>query len=142
MRTFLTEFDMFIRGFQCFVKKNFFDLNLKWHHVAFLLCIEKDNEVTASHLSNKFMMTIGGAMHILDDLMMEELIEKKVLEDKRKKSYNITKKGKNILDKINDKHDELKLELMDYLGEEDSKEFIRILNRIKMFLQEVKDERI
>lgn len=142
MRTFLTEFDMFIRGFQCFVKKNFLDSNLKWHHFAFLIYIDNENEATASELSNNFMMTIGGAMHILDDLMMEDLIEKRILDDKRKKSYKITKKGKNILDKINDKHNELKLEMMKYLGEEDSKEFIRILNRIKVYLQEVKDERI
>lgn len=140
MNKFVENFDLIIRSIQNHDKKKKSKFDINPPHLIFLNYIKMHELVTASELANNFTMTIGGAMHILDDLLKKDLIEKNVLEDKRKKSYKITKKGEEMCDAILKCHTDFKSELFDYLGDEDSLEFLRILNRIKEFIEVKRNE--
>lgn len=136
MKEIITQFDSLLRGFQGIKRKSCLNSKINGPHLAFLYYINEGENVTASELAKYFMMTIGGAMHILDYLTADGYLEKIILEDKRKKSYKITEKGKNIIDEVNEKHNSFKVKLLEYLGEKDTIELMRILARAKKFIEE------
>ena len=100
--------------------------------IFLLLEIKFHDKITASEIANKYHVTIPAVMHKLDSLISEEYLIKVVDEvDKRKKYYHLTPKANMLLDDNKKIIDNKINNLFDYLGENDTKELIRILTRIK-----------
>ena len=100
--------------------------------IFLLLEIKFHDKITASEIANKYHVTIPAVMHKLDSLISEEYLIKVVDEvDKRKKYYHLTPKANMLLDDNKKIIDNKINSLFDYLGENDTKELMRILTRIK-----------
>lgn len=100
--------------------------------IFLLLEIKFHEKITASGIAEKYHVTIPAVMHKLDSLINDEYLIKVVDEkDKRKKYYHLTPKANMLLDDNKKIIDNKINNLFDYLGEDDTKELIRILTRIK-----------
>ena len=100
--------------------------------VFLLLELKFHKNITASEIANKYHVTIPAVMHKLDSLINDDYVIKVVDEvDKRKKYYHLTPKAEMLLEDNKKIIDNKINNLFSYLGEEDKKELIRILNKIK-----------
>lgn len=111
------------------------DMKFSFPEFNFLDYIKRKQGATASDISKEFNITIGGVMHVLDSLQENEYITKIVLDDKRKKTYKITNKGLDELNAIYQEKINHEESLIKYLGEEDTNTLIRILKRIKDYVE-------
>ena len=100
--------------------------------IFLLLELKFHDKITASEIAEKYHVTIPAVMHKLDSLICEEYVIKVVDDvDKRKKYYHLTPKANMLLEDNKKIIDDKIGNLFSYLGEEDKKELIRILKKIK-----------
>ncbi|MGN8914606.1 MarR family winged helix-turn-helix transcriptional regulator [Anaerofustis butyriciformans] len=96
---------------------------------------EKD-EATPTQLSERFKLSTARIANTLNSLEKKEYINRfHSSEDRRKVTVKITQKGKNIFEKMEE--DALKEfnKLLEFLGDEDSSNLLRIIEKLNIFMQ-------
>jgi DNA-binding MarR family transcriptional regulator len=94
--------------------------------------------ITTTELADKMNLSIGAISRTLDPLEAHHLIRRqKSPQDKRPTFITLTTRGKFMLRRINNhqNHTQIIDELLDYLGEKDSAEFVRLCKRIDDFIE-------
>lgn len=107
-------------------------INLPFSAELFVLLELKHNkQSTASTIADKYGITIPAVMHKLDSLVNNGYLERRVNDsDKRKKHYNLTDKAEIYLEENRKVIDKKISNLFDYLGEKDTEEIFRLMNKI------------
>ncbi len=102
---------------------------------------EFDKSPTPSVVSDRVGVSQATISAVADRLIKKELLSKEInSKDKRSKVMSLTDKGKNAL-KINHEHFmEMLSDLSCSLGDEDTKELIRILDKINNYFKDVGKE--
>lgn len=112
--------------------------------IAVLIFLLKEkNGVNAYEISSRFDINTSRVAAILNSLCKKNYIERISDEkDKRKVRIYITEEGKKCCIQ---KHREViynVAKLLEYLGEDDAKEYIRIMKKISNIIEKVSDESI
>lgn len=106
------------------------------HFVLGYLSIHNE-EVISSDLSSALNVSSARMAKILKNMEKRGLIEKKQsTSDARKTIVTLTKKGRDLILKYQDIFINSALVIIEKVGEEDLKEFIRISNKIKQAVKE------
>jgi DNA-binding MarR family transcriptional regulator len=99
-----------------------------------LFCIgfcEENQKVKLSDISQRLHVTLPAVTHKVNMLESSGLIERKPSkEDKRVTFVSLTTKGTTILNETKDTYYKHLLEMMEELGEKDTLELMRILQKI------------
>jgi len=106
--------------------------------VLLYLSIDEDKKaLTASELSNLLKITPAGVTHLINPLEELGYIERlKDSNDRRIVLISLTKKGEQFAEALIEITSEKIGGLVDFLGEEDSRTFIRIMASVIRYLQE------
>lgn len=92
---------------------------------------ESDKFIKITELSNILDITPAAITHVINSLEDKELIERITTKDDRRVVYiKLTDAGINKYLELNKRSEENLLNLVEYLGNEDSNELIRILNKV------------
>lgn len=98
--------------------------------VLFYISHHKDN-VTPSDISNAMGITSARIAATLNSLESKGFIERRIdTQDRRRILIDLTKTGKEHVQKHYDMVMTITKNMLKYLGEDDSKEFIRIMKRL------------
>ncbi|HCO28113.1 MAG TPA: MarR family transcriptional regulator [Lachnospiraceae bacterium] len=100
-----------------------------------------EDGLTSGELKEKIGVGSGRISDILRSLESKKLIQRMTdPEDNRRVRVYVTEKGKDF---AKEKHDLMKkrlVHLMDFLGEKDAKELIRLMKRIKEYQEQMDQE--
>ena len=106
--------------------------------ISLTLC---EDGLTSGELKEKIGVGSGRISDILRSLESKKLIQRMTdPEDNRRVRVYVTEKGKDF---AKEKHDLMKkrlVHLMDFLGEKDAKELIRLMKRIKEYQEQMNQE--
>lgn len=123
-----------------FPRNDKFPLRQSEYMLMFALanCLECDSAgVMASDLSEKLNITPGAVTHMINSLEKEGCLERvDDKTDRRKVLIKPTEKGNEVIKMMNEMFFEGMKELIGFLGEEDTKEFIRLLSKAMSFISE------
>jgi DNA-binding MarR family transcriptional regulator len=110
------------------------DLPLKPCEISVLMCIWRhnktsDSNVTPTHLAAFLGVTGPSITAILNTLEEKGFIERKLSKtDRRISEISFTEEGSKLISIISNEFYKSVIQLVDELGEQDSKEFLRLLN--------------
>ena len=118
--------------------------NQKLRHSEFMLLFNLSNSIEndsmgmkVSDLSNKIGVTPAAVTHMINSLEKEEYVERmNDLRDRRIVLVRTTKKGNELIKSMMEMVFENMKDLIGFLGEADTKEFIRILSKTVVFINE------
>ena len=101
-----------------------------------MLVANSEKGIKVSDLSNHMQITPAAATHIIDILVEKDFVERKSdLNDRRIVLISLTESGQETLKNIDNKIMKKFSGLVDFLGENDSKELIRLLSLTFDFLK-------
>lgn len=113
------------------INNNLKDYDVTRTDVAYLLAIQKHGEVKQYELAEKFDINTATVTRSLNKLEKKGLIKRKEdSTDKRQKNVVLTDKGKDILDRIGEKHTLFKNEIVKDFSSEEYSELLNLLNRL------------
>ena len=105
-------------------------------------CLEKEkigeDGVTVSDLHEQFDMSMPAVSQMLGALESEALITRNIASsDRRKITVSLTARGKKMLAASKKHMDGMMDRMLALLGEEDTRELIRIFSKVKGFMHEM-----
>lgn len=120
------------------MKQRNVDARYRQSELVVLLCLYKSkSELKISDISSHLQVKLPTVTQLVNKLVDKELVEKKLDEtDKRIVRINLTKKGYQVSKETSDKFVTRYHNLVNYLGEEDSEEFLRIMKKINYYYKE------
>ena len=90
-----------------------------------------DSEITISDIKGKLDVSMPAISQTLSSLEKKELIRREVAQqDRRKVTVLLTPLGEDVLNKVKNHANDMVDEIINHLGEEDTKELIRIFGRM------------
>jgi len=95
--------------------------------------------ITISEIADKINVSKSAVSQIISSLEKHHIVRRKTSpEDKRLVYIVLTMRGRHVLKKINEhhKHTNILDELLVFLGEQDSAELVRLMDRINDFLEQ------
>lgn len=97
--------------------------------------------IKISDLSTKLNITPAGVTHMINSLEKDGYVER-IPDDKDRRIVLVspTLKGKKVIESMKEKFLESMKELVAFLGDNDSKELIRLLSKTSKFVNEIKCE--
>lgn len=105
--------------------------------VAYLLAIQKHSELKQYELAEKFDINTATVTRSLNKLEKKGLIKREEdSKDKRQKNVVLTDEGKNVLDRIGEKHTLFKKEIVKDFSSEEYSELLDLLNKLLKELEE------
>ena len=103
-------------------------------------CINTPNGITVSYISDSVGVTRSSVTQQTNRLLQIGYITKQSdAADHRSVRVALTNKGLDFIKEMQNKRDNYISELINYLGEDDSNEFIRICDRVTKFVNQQKN---
>lgn len=102
-----------------------------------LATLDNGKPVTPSDIARKTNVTLAAITHHLNSLEEKGyIIRKEAKEDRRVSFICLSKKGKKLIDGSKSKHKSEMVKLVEYLGENDSKKLIELIEKITKYLEQ------
>jgi DNA-binding MarR family transcriptional regulator len=102
----------------------------------------KDNKIIINDIVNILELAPPTISLTLNSLEDHGYIERTLNKDNRREIFvSLTNKGKKMLDNIKEKHYHFISKLIDYLGEDDTKNLIFLLNKTTKFLEDYENDK-
>ena len=101
------------------------------------VAIQKHSELKQYELAEKFDINTATVTRSLNKLEKKGLIKREEdSKDKRQKNVVLTDEGKNVLDRIGEKHTLFKKEIVKDFSSEEYSELLNLLNKLLKELEE------
>lgn len=98
---------------------------------------ELDNKVKMSDISNRLNISTAAVSQMITSLESKKLVTRDFsLTDRRVVYVTLTKEGVQVLENARELMNKFMDILVDKMGEDDSEELIRILNKLELILKE------
>lgn len=121
---------------------NFFQLNLKGENALLLALFNSGGQSTPSTLAESLGVSAARIAAMLRSLELKKLIERVCDEkDKRRVTVRITEVGKQFVESISETVSKRAQNLLERLGEQDAKEFLRLLKKCTGFDENLEAEK-
>lgn len=119
-----------IMKFQKLIRLNS-DFSLPRGEAMMLLYLSKYKDINPSYLSDKFGLSRSSITGILNSLEEKKYIKRIIdINDRRKMKVNLLDKGEAFIKKMNENHLNIFDKIINKIGNKDTKELIRIINKI------------
>lgn len=120
------------------MKQRNVDARYRQSELVVLMCLYKSNEeLKISDISKRLQVKLPTVTQLVNKLVDNNLVEKKVDEnDKRIVRIILTKKGLEVSEETASKFKTRYKNLVDYLGKEDSEQFLRIMLRVNEYYED------
>jgi DNA-binding MarR family transcriptional regulator len=103
--------------------------------------IDSDENVCASELQNFLYITKAAVSQMVGALEKKGYLNRDINKQNRRKiTLTLTPKGQDTLKYMEESFDKLLTKIISQLGEDDTKQFVRILNRFADIIDELKNE--
>lgn len=120
---------------------NFFQINLKGENALLMHLIDCGGQSTPSKLAEVLNVSAARIAAMLRSLEIKKLIERLCDEkDKRRVTVKITNVGRDFVESVSAEMNKRAQNLLERLGEEDAKEFLRILKKCTGLYEPVGEE--
>lgn len=122
-------------------QKHNFKLFVKGEEAILIyLSKNKDSIITPSEISDIFNISTARVASSLNSLETKELVTREIdKDDRRKIIIKLTKKGNELAEQFKTENLKVTVEILSRLGEEDSKTFLNIVEKLKNILKEEED---
>lgn len=122
---------------------NFFQLNLKGENALLLQLISSAGQSTPGALAECLGVSAARIAAMLRSLELKKLIERVCDEkDKRRITVIITENGRQFVDSVSETIVKRAQTLLEKLGEEDAKEFLRLLKKCTGFDENLEETNV
>lgn len=122
-----------LKTIACSARENalrFFQLNLKGENALLLHLIEKGGQSTPGVIAEALGVSAARIAAMLRALELKKLVVRVCDEkDKRRVTVKITESGKQLVESVSETVNNRAQSLLERLGEEDAKEFLRLLKK-------------
>lgn len=117
------------------MKQRNVDARYRQSELVVLMCLYKSKEaLRISDISNKLQVKLPTVTQLVNQLVDNGLVEKRADEkDKRIVRIILTEKGLQVSKETSDKFVTRYHDLTNYLGKEDSEQFIRIMKKVNQY---------
>lgn len=117
------------------MKQRNVDARYRQSELVVLMCIYKSkSELKISDISNQLQVKLPTITQVVNKLVDKNLVEKKLDEtDRRIVRIILTKKGYKLSKETSDKFVTRYHALVNYLGEDDSEQFLRIMKKVNHY---------
>lgn len=121
---------------------NFFQLNLKGENALLLQLFDSGGQSTPGVLAESLGVSAARIAAMLRSLELKKLIERVCDEkDKRRVTVRITEGGKEFVESVSDTVSKRAQNLLERLGEQDAREFLRLLKKCTGFDENLEAEK-
>lgn len=120
------------------MKQRNVDARYRQSELVVLMCLYKSNEeLKISDISKRLQVKLPTVTQLVNKLVDNNLVEKKVdKNDKRIVRIILTEKGLKVSEETASKFKTRYKNLVDYLGKEDSEQFLRIMLRVNEYYED------